>query len=130
MHDLDTRLGRLAADVRGAAMLGGYWFGETDATVYLGGGATPAERAAVRRRLHAQGVVDRVYYESKAEAYARMRERYRTKPEMTRYMTVSGMAESFRVRLDAPEDSRGCSGRCAPMGPAWTRRGGRRPWRW
>jgi cell division protein FtsX len=92
------------ADVRGAAMLGGYWFGETDATVYLGGGATPAEREAVRRRLQALGVVDRVYYESKAEAYARMRERYRTKPEMTRYMTVSGMAESFRVRLDAPED--------------------------
>jgi cell division protein FtsX len=91
-------------DVRDAARVGGYWFGKTDATVLLGGGATPAEREATRRRLQALGVVDRVYYESKAEAYARMRERYRTKPEMTRYMTVSGMAESFRVRLDAPED--------------------------
>jgi cell division protein FtsX len=91
-------------DVRGAAMLGGYWFGKTDASVLLGGGATPAEREAVRQRLQALDVVDRVFYESKAEAYARMRERYRTMPEMTRYMTVSGMAESFRVRLDAPED--------------------------
>jgi cell division protein FtsX len=91
-------------DVRGAAMLGGYWFGKTDASVLLGGDATPAEREAVRRRLQALDVVDRVFYESKAEAYARIRERYRTMPEMTKYMTVSGMAESFRVRLDAPED--------------------------
>jgi cell division protein FtsX len=91
-------------DVRGAAMLGGYWFGKTDATVLLGGGATPAEREAVRRRLQALDVVDRVYYESKAEAYARMLERYRTRPEVTRHMTIAGMAESFRVRLDAPED--------------------------
>jgi cell division protein FtsX len=91
-------------DVRGAAMLGGYWFGKTDASVLLGGGATPAEREAVRRRLQALDVVDRVYYESKAEAYARMRERYRTRPEVTRHMTIAGMAESFRVRLDAPED--------------------------
>jgi cell division protein FtsX len=91
-------------DVRGAAMLGGYWFGKTDATVLLGGGATLAERDAVRRRLQALDVVDRVYYESKAEAYARIREQYRTRPEVTRHMTIAGMAESFRVRLDAPED--------------------------
>jgi len=91
-------------DVRGAAMLGGYWFGKTDASVLLGGGATPAEREAVRRRLQALDVVDRVYYESKAEAYARRLEQYRTRPEVTRHMTVSGMADGFRVRLDAPED--------------------------
>jgi cell division protein FtsX len=91
-------------DVRGAAMLGGYWFGKTDASVLLGGDTTPAEREAVRRRLQALDVVDRVFYESKAEAYARMRERYRTRPEVTRHMTIAGMAESFRVRLDAPED--------------------------
>ena len=60
-------------DVRGGATIGGYWFGKTDATVLLGGDATPAEREAVRRRLQALDVVDRVYYESKAEAYARMR---------------------------------------------------------
>jgi cell division protein FtsX len=91
-------------DVRGGATIGGYWFGKTDATVLLGGDATPAEREAVRRRLQALDVVDRVYYESKAEAYARMLERYRTRPEVTSHMTIAGMAESFRVRLDAPED--------------------------
>ena len=91
-------------DVRGAAMLGGYWFGKTDASVLLGGDATPAEREAVRRRLQALDVVDRVYYESKAEAYARRLEQYRTRPEVTRHMTIAGMADGFRVRLDAPED--------------------------
>jgi cell division protein FtsX len=91
-------------DVRGAARVGGYWFGKTDATVLLGGGATLAEREAVRRRLQALDVVDHVYYESKAEAYARRLEQFRTRPELTRHMTIAGMAESFRVRLDAPED--------------------------
>jgi hypothetical protein len=100
--------GSAAPDVTGAARVGGYWFGKTDATVYLGGGATRAEREAVRGRLEALGVVDRVYYESKAEAYARRLEEFRTKPKilrmLTRNLTVSGVADSFRVRLDAPED--------------------------
>ena len=94
--------------VGGAARVGGYWFGKTDATVLLGGGATPAEREAVRRRLQALDVVDQVYYESKAEAYARMLEQFRTKPKVLRIITmnktVSGMADGFRVRLDAPEE--------------------------
>ena len=75
-------------------------------------------------------MVDRVYYESKAEAHARMLEKFRTKPEVLRNMTitVSGMADDFRVRLDAPRTTRSCSGRCAPdrtgcpcgVGHAWT----------
>jgi cell division protein FtsX len=109
-------------DVRGAAMLGGYWFGKTDATVLLGGGATPAEREAVRRRLQALDVVDRVYYESKAEAYARIREQYRTRPEVTRHMTIAGMADGFRVRLDAPEDFPRLQRALCP-GPPRARRG-------
>ena len=109
-------------DVRGAAMLGGYWFGKTDASVLLGGGATPAEREAVRRRLQALDVVDQVFYESKAQAYARIRERYRTRPKVTRYMTIAGMAESFRVRLDAPEDFPRLQRALCP-GPPRARRG-------
>jgi cell division protein FtsX len=109
-------------DVRGAAMLGGYWFGKTDATVLLGGDATPAEREAVRRRLQALDVVDRVYYESKAEAYARTLEQYRTRPEVTRHMTIAGMADGFRVRLDAPEDFPRLQRAMCP-GPPRARRG-------
>ena len=109
-------------DVAGAASIGGYWFGKTDASVLLGGGATPAERKAVRRRLQALDVVDRVYYESKAEAYARMRERYRTRPEVTRHRTIAGMADGFRVRLDAPEDFPRLQRAMCP-GPPRARRG-------
>ena len=113
-------------DVGGAATVGGYWFGKTDATVLLGGGATPAEREAVRRRLQALGVVDRVFYESKAEAYARRLEQFRTKPKVlkfiTRNTTVSGMADGFRVRLDAPEDFPRLQRAMCP-GPPRARRG-------
>src|SRR5918993_671647 len=113
-------------DVRGAATVGGYWFGKTDATVLLGGGATPAEREAVRRRLQALDVVDRVFYESKAEAYARRLEQFRTKPKVlkfiTRNTTVSGMADGFRVRLDAPEDFPRLQRAMCP-GPPRARRG-------
>jgi cell division protein FtsX len=92
-------------DVTGAGMVGGYWFGKTDAMVYLGGGATQAEREAVRRRLQALGVVDRVYYESKAEGLARFKEEFRTKILVGKVTgPVSAMPESFRVRLDVPED--------------------------
>ena len=109
-------------DVRGAAMLGGYWFGKTDASVFLAQAIDPARRRAVRERIEAVDVVDQVYYESKAEAYARIREEYRTRPEVTRHMTIAGMAESFRVRLDAPEDFPRLQRALCP-GPPRARRG-------
>ena len=92
-----------ATDVAGAAGIGGYWFGKTDASVFLEQGVTPAERAPVLRRIQSLDVVDRVYYESRAEAYARFKDLYKSKPEMLRNTGPSAMPESFRVRLDDPE---------------------------
>ena len=62
-----------ATDVTGAASIGGYWFGKADASVFLEQGVTPAQREAVRRRIQSLDVVDRVWFESKADAYARFR---------------------------------------------------------
>src|SRR5512132_561806 len=92
-----------STDVAGAATIGGYWFGKTDATVFLEQGVTPAQREAVRRRIEPLDVVDRVFYESRADARARTREQYRTKPGAILKM-LEGFAfpESFRVRLDDP----------------------------
>ena len=56
-----------AVDVAGAATLGGYWFGKTDASVFLIDGVTPTQRDVVRRRIQALDMVDQVYFESKAE---------------------------------------------------------------
>jgi cell division protein FtsX len=93
-----------ATPVAGADWLGGYWFGKTDASVYLEEQVTAAQREAIRKRISTLDVVDELYYESKAEAYARFKELYRTRPEMIRNTGPSALPESFRVRLDTPEN--------------------------
>jgi cell division protein FtsX len=90
--------------VRGAASLGGYWFGKIDASVFLEQGVTAARRELIRRRIQSLEVVDRVDYESPADAYARTRELYKRKPGMTdKALQGFALPESFRVRLDDPE---------------------------
>jgi hypothetical protein len=58
----------------GAGRLGGYWFGKTDASVYLEEQVTAAQREAIRKRISALDVVAELSYESKADAYARFNE--------------------------------------------------------
>lgn len=90
-------------DVAGAASLGGYWFGKIDASVYLKLDVTPAQRQAIRKRIERLDVVDQVFFESRAEAWARLRELYKGKPEILKRTDPALLPESFRVRLDAPE---------------------------
>jgi cell division protein FtsX len=87
-----------------ATAIGGDRFGKTDASVFLEQGVTPAQRDTIRRRIQSLEVVDRVYYESQADAYARARDLYKTKPGVPP-KALEGLAfpESFRVRLDDPE---------------------------
>jgi cell division protein FtsX len=93
-----------STDVAGAAGIGGYWFGKTDATVFLQQGVTAAQRAAIRRRIQSLDVVDQVFYESREEARARTRELYRNKPVVSdKAFLAFAFSESFRVRLDDPE---------------------------
>jgi cell division protein FtsX len=84
-------------------MLGGHWFGKTDVTVYLSQGATSAQRRAVRERLEALDVVDQVYFESRSEAYDRLRQLYRAKPDVVAKTDPASLPESYRVRLGTPE---------------------------
>jgi cell division protein FtsX len=107
-----------AIDVAGAAGLGGYWFGKTDASVFLEQGVTAAERAAVLRRIQSLDVVDRVFYESRAEAYARFKELYRHEPEMVRNTGVSALPESFRVLLDDPDQVPALQAALCPRAPS------------
>ena len=89
--------------VSDAARLGGYWFGKTDASVYLRLGVTRGQRDAIRRRIQSLDVVDEVYYESQADAYRRLQELYRNKPGAVAGIDKTIVPESFRVRLTAPE---------------------------
>ena len=100
-----------ATDTSGAAAasLAGYWFGRADASVFLAGDRRtarpldPARRGAILARIRALGVVDEVFYESKAEAYARFRAQFRHQPELLTKVLPAAMPESFRVRLDDPD---------------------------
>jgi cell division protein FtsX len=87
-----------------ATAIGGDRFGKTDASVFLEQGVTQAQRDTIRRRIQSLEVVDRVYYESRADAYARARDLYKTRPGVPP-KALEGLAfpESFRVRLDDPE---------------------------
>jgi len=87
-----------------ATAIGGDRFGKTDASVFLEQGVTPAQRDTIRRRIQSLEVVDRVYYESQADAYARARDLYKTRPGVPP-KALEGLAfpERFRVRLDDPE---------------------------
>jgi cell division protein FtsX len=48
-------------------------------------------------------VVDQVYFESRREAYDRLRQLYRAKPEVFAKIDPATLPESFRVRLGTPE---------------------------
>jgi cell division protein FtsX len=92
-----------ATDLSGAGMLAGHWFGKTDATVYLDQDVDPARRQLVKDRIEALNVVDKVYFESRREAYDRFRALYRAKPEVLAKTDPATLPQTFRVRLGKPQ---------------------------
>jgi FtsX extracellular domain len=91
-----------ATDVSGAGMLTGHWFGKADAAVFLSDDAGVDRREAIRHRLEALDVVDQVFFESRREAYDRLKVLYRNRPELQKSLDPAILPESFRVRLDDP----------------------------
>jgi cell division protein FtsX len=94
-----------ATGTGGAVGYGGHWFGRVDVSVFLADGIDPARRQAILNRIRSSGVADRVYHESKAEAYARFRAQFRHQPELLAGVDQAVMPESFRVLLDDPGDA-------------------------
>jgi FtsX extracellular domain len=90
-----------ATDVSGAGMVTGHWFGKADAAVFLEP-VDPARRQAIRDRILALDVVDQIIFESRQEAYDRVKVLYRNRPELLRTVGPAAVPESFRVRLDDP----------------------------
>ena len=91
-----------ATDVSEAGMLTGHWFGKADASVFLAQHVDPARRQAIHDRIQALDVVDAVFFESRQEAYDRVKVLYRNRPELLVHVGPEAMPESFRVRLDNP----------------------------
>jgi cell division protein FtsX len=92
-----------ATDVRGAGMLTGHWFGRADASVFLAQHVDPARRQAIHDRIQALDVVDAVFFESRQEAFDRVKVLYRNRPDALKNVGPEAMPESFRVRLDDPD---------------------------
>jgi cell division protein FtsX len=91
------------ADVK-SLLVGEPWLARSNLTVFLPEGTTVAQREAVRARLEAIDGVARVVYETPAQAFRRLPEKWR-KPDRNGVAPALGpeaMHGSFRVTLEDP----------------------------
>jgi cell division transport system permease protein len=91
----------------------GYWYDKIEVTVYLCGSTsssancagkvvTPDQRDQISKDLEATPLVEKVYYESKAQAYTRFKEQFKDSPDLVANVTPDALPESFRVKLKDP----------------------------
>ncbi len=90
-----------------------YWYDKVQVSIYLcgetsevisctEGSVAPAQRDQIRSDLESlRPLVQEVYYESSAEAYARFSEQFKGAP-IVASVTADQMPESFRVKLSDP----------------------------
>ncbi len=90
-----------------------YWYDRVEVSVFLCGAESQAptcsgtavgdaERAALLSELEAMPQVDRVFYESKEQAFTRFQEQFKDSPDLVANVTADALPESFRVKLDDP----------------------------
>lgn len=90
-----------------------FWYDKVEVSVFLcgadsdgggcaGGEVTQDQRASIQNDLDAMPEVDRIYYESKREAYAHFKEQFKNSAIVDN-VTADQMPESFRVKLTDPE---------------------------
>ncbi|WP_432542335.1 permease-like cell division protein FtsX [Kineococcus sp. SYSU DK002] len=93
-------------------ILKGEWYDRVQVSIFLCGDDSPVDRcpagavtddqrAALQAQLQADPRVDRVFYESKQEAFENFKET--TNTSITDNITADQLPESFRVRLVDPE---------------------------
>lgn len=111
----------------------GRWYDKIEISVYLcvadtnSGGTcevdkatTDAQREAIRTALEANPEVEKVYYESQAEAYADFKEVFKDQPTMRDSLAESQMPDSFRIKLKNPENYAGVVSEVQAMPGVWS----------
>ena len=90
-----------------------FWYDKVEVSVFLcgdvsnapscaGGAITQAQRDQIRSDLEAMPQVQKIYYESKQEAYKRFKQQFKSSAIVDN-VTAEQMPESFRVKLVNPE---------------------------
>ena len=90
-----------------------YWYDKVEVSIFLCGAnsessvcpaaITDDERTALQTELEASPLVSQVYYESSEEAFTRFQEQFADSPILEN-VTPAALPESFRVKLNDPED--------------------------
>ena len=90
-----------------------FWYDKVEVSIFLcskgsdtpscaGGAVTNAQRDQIEADLESlRPLVEDIYYESKAEAYARFQEQFKNSPIVDN-VTENALPESFRVKLSDP----------------------------
>jgi cell division transport system permease protein len=81
----------------------GYWYGKVEVSIFLKDDVTQAQRDQLRSELDAMPDVEKVYFESKDDAYKRFKEQFKDTPDIVANTTPDVLPESFRVKLKDPE---------------------------
>jgi cell division transport system permease protein len=81
----------------------GYWYDRVEVSLFLREDATLAQRTDLGADLTADPLVERVFFESKPEAFARFREQFKDYPDITEGVTAADLQESYRVKLQDPQ---------------------------
>lgn len=95
-------------------LMKGKWYDKIEISVFMcskvmsgdhctpGQDVTEAQKKTIKATLESNPQVERVYYESKQEAYAQFKKAYQNSPILDT-LTADQMQESYRVKLKDPE---------------------------
>jgi cell division transport system permease protein len=92
----------------------GYWYDKVEVTVYLcgttsssgncgGKEVTQDQRTQIGKDLAATRQVEKVFYESKSDAFKRFKEQFKDSPDLVANVTPEALPESYRVKLHDPK---------------------------
>jgi cell division transport system permease protein len=90
-----------------------YWYDKVEVSVYLcgegsssincnGTAVTDEQRKQLQSDLQSTPLVEKVYYETKEDAYKRFKEQFKDSPDLVQNVTPDALPESFRVKLKDP----------------------------
>lgn len=79
-----------------------FWFNKVEVSIFLTRDVTDAQRESLRTDLQQAPLVEKVYYESKQQAYQHFKEYFKDSPDLVNNASPDALPESFRVKLTDP----------------------------